>query len=196
MRPNEERVERLRDALAAVQELDIPEDSPMLAPALEFLLKSLDQSGPDERHVNEAGLPTSETGSSSPLERAVTWTGVSPEALLDVVDFGTEGVIPTVYHGRLPKGKLERQRVVAVMKLSLDKVAYGASELSARQVNEVCDRYECLDQNLPGNLQKSGLATRLGDRGSYVYRVTLAGEDRARQVLRSLTGTDVGAADQ
>lgn len=183
-----ERIAHLKDALGKLKDLNLDLSTPVSGAALEFLLRETRSSPPEE----DARPRTEDSarGADSAVRRAADWAGVQEQALLDLVDFADDGVVPTIYHGRLPKGKSERQRVLALVKLGLDKVAYGRDELSARFVNEICDRYECLDQNLPTNLQRSDVAKRSGSRGSYTYRLTLTGTDRARAVIRELLGIE------
>lgn len=181
-----DRVRALREAIDVLKELRIGLEMPASGPALSFLLSANLAVRNETLSGSSPGADTSRDETPEPLTRAVEWTGAKAEALLDLVQFGDNGVAPVIYHGRLPKGKAERQRILAALKLGLDKVAYGIDQLNARVLNEICARYECVDQNLPTNLQKSGIANRTGARGSYVYKLTLKGQDLAREAILTL----------
>lgn len=187
----EAKLGRLRTALEALDQLGINRESAAAGPALEFLLGRDSPATHGEAQARRRGAVTEPSSlGEEPVERAVAWSGLTKDVLLDVVEFGEAGVRPTIWHGRLPGSKSKRQRVLALIKLALDKFAYGIDELPASDVNEVCQAYECLDQNLPTNLQRNRIATRRGQRGSYTYRLSLAGEDQARQCLQGLIASE------
>ncbi|HEX8066297.1 MAG TPA: hypothetical protein VF520_07210 [Thermoleophilaceae bacterium] len=109
----------------------------------------------------------------------------------DVVEFTESDVLLRLPTARLPRAKADRQRLITLLKLALDRVAFGLDEVSAHRINAACHEYACADQNLPHNVASRGdLVTRRGKRGSYVYRATQPGIERARALLVELFNDD------
>jgi hypothetical protein len=178
--------EMIRLARAAVVDAGVDPDSPSGVAAFTAAFERL-STGPSQtrrelrsEHEDDVGM------TDDPASVAAEWLGVSREALLDAFDFGPDGVDLHVHSRVLPVSKSGRQRLLALTKLALDRVAYGRDDVDARRVNAVCERYDCMDQNLPGNLKNyENYITRRGQRGAYAYRITQFGLDEAQEAIRS-----------
>lgn len=183
MSPNRE--DALREAVDTLQRIGLDPDSPGGARALDFLLS--------EPELVDTEPPAASRSTSSRVEdqepdtKLADWVGIDHDRVRDVVEFGDGQALLRVGSSRLPKSKAEKQRVLTLLKLASDRIAYGAEEVSAQKVNAVCDDYNCADQNLPHNVAARGdLVTRRGKRGAYVYRATQPGAQRARELFSEL----------
>ena len=176
----------LRDAVAGVTELGVDPDSPGGAVALRFLL---DSEGAATTGVS--GTAHASPGDSHPVERIARWVGTDVERILDVVEAGDGGATIRPPAARLPRSKADRQRVLTLLKLAVDRVGYDVPEVRAQTVNALCSEYACADQNLPNNVAARGdLVARRGKRGAYVYRATQPGLERAHELFVELFSGD------
>jgi hypothetical protein len=107
-----------------------------------------------------------------------------------VVEFEGDELTIRIPAGRLARSKADRQRVLALLTVATDRVAYGIQEVPASRVNAICDDYSCLDQNVPQNVARGGLLARRGKRGAYTYRATQPGLERAKTLLKELVEGD------
>jgi hypothetical protein len=187
-KPMSEMAEMLRSAVQAVREVGLDPDSPAGVAAIqEFLRSGLNVSAP-----SAAGHTPATTGppdqDSSAARRAAEGVSVGEDRVQDIVDFGVDGVALSIHGRSLPSMKAGRQRMLALLKLALDRVAYDRDQVQARELSAILDQYDCLDQNVPKNLETyENYITRRGQRrGGYSYRITQYGLDRAREELRSL----------
>lgn len=186
---DEEIIEAIRRAERIVGESGLDLETPRGTAAFDVVLRKVLQR--DRPHQADGPEENESPGDdASPLAYVARWAGVDPEVLSDAFEFGPEEVELNLWHGRLPNGKAERQRVLALAKLGVERIGYGREEVTSRELNSLCEKYECLDQNIPGNIQQRNLVQRRGRRGSYNYRLTLAGVDSSRDVIRGLVGAD------
>jgi len=176
--------EAVRSAHASVVEAGIDPDSPAGVAAIQEILRHL-LMAPAHSPVGQPGRDTQEL---SPAGRVAQWAQVDESVLLDVVSFGDDGVGLELSSRHLPRTKAGRQRFLVLLKLVLDGVAYGREESSGEAINELCERYDCLDQNLPTNLRNSDLISVRGESRAYRYRATRDGIDEGRQWIREILG--------
>ena len=182
------RYQTLDEALEAVTDRGLDPDSPGGAVALSYLLQQNMQVSDESARL---GPPNADDADEDPAATLASWAGASRESVMDVFEFADHGVRLGAPSGRLPKSKAKRQRVLVLLKLAADRVAYGAQEVPASQINEIAAHYACLDQNLPQNVAgRSSLVTRRGTRGAFRYRITQMGLDRAKELISSLAAGD------
>ena len=185
--------EDLLEAIRTVREAGLDPDSPGGAAALAFLLRdrSAEAELPSTTGSDGSISETSETA----LGKVAKWIGdVQEDALADRLDFDdAEGATPSIPSTRLGKGKADRQRTLALLKLAADRKGLGVEEVPVSQINALADEYSALDQNLPHNVAKRGeLIARRGKRGAYSYRITRMGLERARELFQALVNEDEG----
>jgi hypothetical protein len=184
-------LDRFHEAVAAVRELQVDPDSAGGAVLLTLLLK--ETGAAPSRQVEESSVSAS-TDSVDPAghsARVADWSGIDLDRVDDILEFGDEQSLLRLPARRLPRSKADRQRVLVLLKLSVDRVAYDRADVPAKDVNAICLEYACLDQNLPNNVASRGdLATRRGSRGAYTYRATQPGLQRARELLQEVVNGD------
>ena len=181
-------VGRLGESIEAVRAAGLDPESPGGGLALAFLLTAdARPSVPTPRR--DESLP--HEGGDTPSTRLATWSGLEEDRLADLFEFSGERAEVRVPIRRIPSAKSDRQRVLALLKLAADRIAYGADSVDSKIVYALCADYGCADQNLPNNLQtRADLIDRRGKRGSYRYRPTQPGLQRAREIIRELAETD------
>lgn len=172
----------LREIREAVTEAGFDLDSAAGAAAISSLI----QARVAGSHTVSSPAAEASIDTTSPASRVAKWLSVDPELLYDVIDFGEDRPELVLWERKLPKGKADRQRVLAAIRLAVDRVGYRREETDARAINALCERYDCLDQNLPKNLRARDLVTRKGQRGAYVYRLTHAGLPQAKAILEEV----------
>lgn len=140
-------------------------------------------SGPPIR-IPRAGSDETVEAPAKPLERAAAWLNVGPARLGDLVEFDDESLVIHLASHRLPSSRAERQRVLAYAYLGLARIGLQREDVESTSLNDVIDAYGTLDQNVWANLQgATGSFGRRGQRGSYTYRLTLPGLDKAREII-------------
>lgn len=189
-----DRVSKLEEAIQAVRDAGLDPDGPGGAAALAFLLESGGRASghPGAPVAGEKGSAVATTTSGEPAERLSRWLGSDADRIQDVIELGDDGSVLRIPAAQLPRSRADRQRILALLKLSVDRIAYEIESVSAAEIGAVCDDYGSVDQNLAQNLAARGdLITRRGKRGGYVYRATQPGLERARQLLGAvLDGED------
>jgi hypothetical protein len=175
--------ELLNQAVRTVRDSHLDPDSAGGAEALRFLLAG--------GRVHEAASGSSADQGpgpdlTAPDAAVAKWANLDVEAVRDRVEFGDDALVRLPVD-RLPRAKADRQRVIALMKLAIDRVGYGLDDVSAQRVNAACSEYACVDQNISHNIAARGdLITRRGKRGAYLYRITQPGLQRARELMIEL----------
>jgi hypothetical protein len=183
----------LDQALREVREHGLDPESPGGAVALSYLLTGAGATPPHNqvsapvetsRGANEDGDPAAVLGA---------WAGVGRDEILDIFEFGDGPTGIGVSSRHLPRSKAECQRALVVLKLAAERVAFSRDAVPAGEVNNIAAHYGVLDQNLASNVAiKTNLVARRGKRGSWTYRITQPGLDRAKQVIEVLAnGEDI-----
>jgi hypothetical protein len=188
-----ERLEALDRALESLRERDLDPESAGGAIALQFLLEPGGQAAPSPASSprSSAAPDPGTEASSGPVERLSRWVNASPEQIGDLFAVGDQSLGVHVPTSRLPGSKADRQRVLALLTIAAHRIAFEHDLVPASAVNRVVDDYAALDQNLPKNVAtQSHLITRRGKRGSWRYRVTQPGLDRARELIMTLIETE------
>lgn len=187
----EDRVAAVDRAVKAVRDLGVDPESAGGAVLLSHLLDQASSApSTSSEPVLSAGADA-RVNDQSPAALVAQWAGVDVERVEDVIEFDTDEALLRIPARRLARAKAERQRVLVLVKLAVERVAYDRAEVPASRVNATCAEYACLDQNLAQNVISRGdLATRRGRRGSYVYRATQPGIQTAKDLLRNLFTTD------
>lgn len=175
-------------ALAIVREAELDADSPSGVAVLSALLNHLLAAPATTAPPPGDPADVSAARGDSPVAKVAAWARVDIDQILDFVHFAEEGdARPTIPAARLPSTKAKQQRVLAVLKLALDRVAYGQEDASTRTIYRFLDDYGIADQNVVQNLIGRGnLVTRRGQRASASYRLTVQGVETAKAVLVEL----------
>lgn len=140
---------------------------------------------PTEELRREA--PTETVG--GPLRRTAEWLDVEPEIVADLLDFTDDRVQIHLNLSRIPESNAATQRLLAYVYLGSVRAAFGMTEVNSRDLNEILDAYGVLDQNVWTNLERAtpdNAFSRRGDRGGHVYRLSVPGFHRAREIIRDL----------
>lgn len=186
----------LAEALNILDEVGIDRDSRMASTAMAYLLGgpvSNRASGHDSSQGDSAPIDSrQEVGSipdGSPVARLGQWADIDPLILEDAIYEQDDQVIVQVNPDRLPRSKAGMQRALGYAFLAVMRQGYEVTDVPADHLNELLREYDVLDQNVWKNLEaETGAFSRRGDRGSYTYRLTIQGLQRARDVLRELLG--------
>lgn len=184
--------EAIRQAVKSIDAAGLEIESPAGQTALEVVLRYLlDQKDSDPRALIQPQAEASREG-GEPVDRLAAWSGIAGDRLNDFFEFGDRGVGLIVPENLLPASRADRQRMLAHLKLAIDSVAYGQTELPARDIASLCRDYACLDDNLSKNLTVgySNYVTRRGRRAGTHYRLTQPGREAARNILSDLAATD------
>lgn len=182
------RREILKKVVEDLKDAGIDPDSAAGGVALGYLLGTSTPASPTPPPAGETpeGVHATPTG-ETPDENIASRVGVSAPALRDRVEFAEDGARPKVRAAQLPQGTAERQRVLALLKLTLDRLGFEVEEVPVSQLSALCDEYSALDQNFSTNLAKrDDLISRRGKRGAFRYRVTTPGLERGEELVRAL----------
>jgi hypothetical protein len=178
----------LKAAVDDLRDLEVDPNSAGGAVALSFLLET---QAPDSPVAGGSAKQADSALGGAPLERLSAWMKAEPTRVSDVIEVGDASATFKPHSSRLPRGKANRQRVLVLAQLAIARVGYEKQGLPASEVNALCSEYACLDQNLPHNVTTHGdFISRRGRRGSYVYRISEPGLQRAQEVLSELLEGD------
>lgn len=183
-----DRLSDLEEAIDAVRKAGLDPDGPGGAAALAFLLGGGEPgAAPPGSTVPPSEASSDGSAAREPASRMSRWLGAEADRIEDVIEFGEEESALRIPAAQLPRSRADRQRILALLKLAADRIAYDVDQVPAARIGSVCDDYGSLDQNLAQNLAGRGdLITRRGKRGGYVYRATQPGLERARQLLAAV----------
>lgn len=182
------RREMLKKAVKDLKDAGIDPDSAAGGVALGYLLGPPTPASPTFPPAGETleGVHVTPTG-EGPAEKIASRVGVSAPALRDRVEFDEDGARPQVRAAQLPQGTAERQRVLTLLKLTLDRLGVEVEEVPVSRLSALCDEYSALDQNFSTNLAKrDDLMSRRGKRGAFRYRATTPGLERGQELVRAL----------
>jgi hypothetical protein len=184
------RSDTLKEAVEQLKEAGVDPDSASGAVALSYLLGTSSPAtttpGP-QLSTQTAEEPEGSTAADDPAERVARRVEVDAAALRDRVEFDEDGARPQVRAAQLPQGRAERQRVLALLKLTLDRLGFGIEEVPVQKLSAICQDYSAYDHNFPTNLAKrDDLISRRGSRGGFRYRITTPGLERGQELLRAL----------
>jgi hypothetical protein len=175
----------IQEAAAIVQDAGISTESYAGGVALDYVLKAQFSATPRETTPQPSLV---EPGVDNRLNRLAEWSELDAEQLRDAFDVGVDEIAVVVSHRHLAIRKSERQRQLVLLKLAAERIANDRQTVPAREVNALCEEYDCMDQNLPRNVQEGGMIIRRGSRGAYDYRVTREGIDAASELLKRFLG--------
>lgn len=177
----------LHRALQIVSDAGLDPNSATGGVALDHVLRMLaGRAHPPQAVQEESALPKS-TQSSEPVNLIASWLDLPTETVVDFVEFGAEGVVLQIPPRNLDSRKLGRQRQLVLAKLGLDRIGYDRLDVPGSEINTLCEGYDCLDQNLPRNLEGfENYISRRGRPRAYTYRLTQFGLEAAGDAARRL----------
>lgn len=112
---------------------------------------------------------------SAPAKVAV-WTGLSEDVLSEIFEFGDNAVTVRLSHSLLPKKVSDAQRLLAQLKLSVDKIGYDADDVPAKDLIDMFDDHGCKDGNVAKNLKASEYIIPKGGKGTMKsYKIRYSG---------------------
>jgi hypothetical protein len=182
------RLNALDQALKSLRDRGIDPETAGGAVALEYLLEK-PPSWPERPHLTAPTVGPAERTSDAedPVAGLVVWLQAAPDQITDIFDVSETDMGIHVPTPRLPRSKADKQRVLALLYIAGERVAFAREVVPASGVNRVADRYGVLDQNLPKHIAShSHLITRRGKRGSWQYRVTQPGLEKAAELIKIL----------
>jgi len=190
--------ERLTEVLRVLDELGIDRESRLAASVVPLLIggetSTMAAGAQNDRGDSmHAGVPgtTQSNGPDTAIGRLSEWSGVDPLVLEDAIYEEDDQVVIQVNSDRLPSSRAGIQRALAFAYFAVMRQGFGVTDVPADHFNDLLREYGALDQNVWANLHSEmGAFGRRGDRGSYTYRLTIQGSQRARDVLRELLGAD------
>jgi hypothetical protein len=183
--------DRVAAAVKAVRDLGVDPDSAGGAVLLAHLLQETTQPLAGSSAPRSEGTSRVSAVAEGPAGTIAEWIGVDVARVEDVFEFDGDEALLRIPSRRLARAKADRQRVLVLIKLAVERVAYERSDVPASRVNATLTDYACMDQNLAQNVTSRGdLATRRGRRGAYFYRVTQPGIQIAKDLLLNLFNTD------
>jgi hypothetical protein len=188
-------------ALGIVREAGLEPDSPAGVAVLRELLPHLLASAGQGAGAEEGRGSGPRTGPSpstpsvalddGPLEKVARWARADANQIADLIEFSDEGAQPSLSPAQLPATKAKQQRLLAMLKLATDRIAYEREEVETRDIYRLCDAYGIADQNIAQNLINRGnYVTRRGQRGARTYRVTVQGLEVAKKALVELASAN------
>lgn len=130
------------------------------------------------------------TGSGGPLEKVAAWLGMPIEEVTEFLEFQDEGVRLAFPLSKVPHKLADGQRFLALIKLAVDKVGYGADSAQAKTIIAICKEYSCHDANFAANIKdRDDLIETTGVRGAMkVYKIRRAGLEEAKKELANAYG--------
>lgn len=178
--------------MEAVRGVGLDPDSAGGAVALSYLLTGDTADRPEQPEHRRSDEPQFGPDEQDPAASVARWVGVDTATIKDHIEFAEAKGVPRPPNSRLPRSKADRQRVLTLLTLAVNRIGYGQEEVPSSEVNALAAEYASLDQNLPHNISQRGeLITRRGKRGAFEYRATQPGLERARDLLRELVaGTE------
>lgn len=130
---------------------------------------------PQSSGAANAAAPTQSKPDSAPAKVAA-WTGVSEDVLSEVFEFGDTAVIVRLSHNLLPKKVSDAQRLLAQLKLSVDKIGYDIDDVPAKDLIDMFDDHGCKDGNVAKNLKASEYIISKGGKGTMkTYKLRYSG---------------------
>jgi len=142
---------------------------------------------------NSANTPTTPQPSQSKPDSApakvAAWTGVSEDVLSEVFEFGDSAVTVRLSHNLLPKKVSDAQRLLAQLKLSVDKIGYDADEVAAKDLIDMFDDHGCKDGNVAKNLKASDYIISKGGKGTMkTYKLRYSGISATLTEIQNVLG--------
>jgi hypothetical protein len=177
----------VKRAVDAVKEAGLDPDSDLGIAMSREVFRELVREAPAGGEAAATQGTQMSPGATDAEARLARWLDVPGERVRDVIALNPEGADLHIHSRSLPPSKRARQRLLGLLKLAIDRVAYERQEVPATEINAICERYAALDQNLPFALTHwKDYITRRGSRGAYTYRISQPGVDEARDVLLAL----------
>ncbi len=137
-----------------------------------------------------ATAPTHSKPDSAPAKVAA-WTGVSEDALSEVFEFGDTAVTVRLSHNLLPKKVSDAQRLLAQLKLSVDKIGYDIDDVPAKDLIDMFDDHGCKDGNVAKNLKASEYIISKGGKGTMkTYKLRYSGISATLTEIQNVLGAN------
>jgi len=188
-----DRVTSLDQALKTLEERGVDPESAGGAVALGYLLAGSPTPAAPAPDVSPPAAPGTSVAANMDANRddpaavLAQWSGVTSNDILDIFELGDGSLGIGLSSGRLPDSKADCQRALVVLKLAAERIAGNHDVVPASEINELADHYGVLDQNLASNVAtKTNMVARRGKRGSWNYRITQPGLDRAKAMIAAL----------
>ncbi|MGH8546895.1 MAG: hypothetical protein ACREX3_25435 [Gammaproteobacteria bacterium] len=183
----------LDQAMSALRDAGIDPESPLGVAAFPGVLQGVmaDRTSSAESTSVAPSIEAMPAEPGSPLASLSEWSGISAGRLADFVETRDKTVVLHVPTNRLPSSTAGRQRYLAYAFLVSMRHVFQMDEVEVDDLNDLLKEYNVMDQNVWGNLSTDeGSFVRRGSRGSYRYRLTMPGRERALEVVQELFGDE------
>lgn len=143
--------------------------------------------------VSSAASATTSTPSKpdSAPAKVAAWTGVGEDVLSEVFEFGDTAVTVRLSHNLLPKKVSDAQRLLAQLKLSVDKIGYDIDDVPAKDLIDMFDYHNCKDGNVAKNLKASEYIISKGGKGTMkTYKLRYSGISATLTEIQNVLGAN------
>lgn len=128
----------------------------------------------------------------SPTAKVAAWVGIDEDALSEIFEFGDYSVAVHLPHTVLPKKAADAQRLLAHLKLSVDKIGYDIDEVSSKDLISMFDDHGCKDANLAKNLKADEYIISKGGKGTMKsYKLRYTGMSASQEEIKNVLGAGV-----
>ena len=140
-------------------------------------------------HASTQSAQTTQSKPDSAPAKVAAWTGVSEDVLSEVFEFSDTAVTVRLSHNLLPKKISDAQRLLAQLKLSVDKIGYDADEVPAKDLIDMFDDHGCKDGNVAKNLKASEYIISKGGKGTMkTYKLRYSGISATLTEIQNVLG--------
>lgn len=124
-----------------------------------------------------------------PAAKVAAWIGTNEDVVGEVFEFGDTAATVRLAHSLLPKKIADAQRLLAHLKLSVEKIGYDADEVTAKGMIEMFDDHGCKDGNAAKNLKASGYIIPKGGKGTMKsYKLRYSGLTATLEEVKNVLG--------
>jgi hypothetical protein len=128
----------------------------------------------------------------SPAAKVAAWVGIDEDALSEIFEFGDSSVAVHLPHTVLPKKAADAQRLLAHLKLSVDKIGYDIDEVASKELISMFDDHGCKDANLAKNLKADEYIISKGGKGTMKsYKLRYTGMSASLGEIQNVLGAGV-----
>lgn len=146
-------------------------------------------STPQSSTATAEASPLPQSKPDSAPAKVAAWTGVSENVLSEIFEFGDTAVTIRLSHNLLPKKVSDAQRLLAQLKLSVDKIGYDIDDVPAKDLIDMFDDHGCKDGNVAKNLKASEYIISKGGKGTMkTYRLRYSGISATLTEIQNVLG--------
>lgn len=134
-------------------------------------------------------IGSTQAKAGTPQLKLAEWVGTAPEILTEIFEFGDNSVTVRLPQAALPNRMADAQRLLAHIKLAVDKIGYERDEVPAQEMIELFDDHGCKDGNVAKNLKASPYIVPKGGKNTMkTYKMRYSGIAGTLNEVRSALG--------